>query len=292
MSNEELIEQLRSGYGDRQQIMLQLYNQNRGLIYLTVRPYTGRGGSDIDDLMQIGYLGMCEAVERYDPGRGAQFATYLTWVVRTVVGRSADTDLPAYMQQLIRSYSRVVKEYQAQYGGDPPDLYIRCVMEINQDQLNSLRRVIHGQRTRSFDDPIPGAEGVTLADVVPDSRDVIGDLCDTIDAEADSVALWKEVAALGSRQEDVFRLKYRERLSVREIADRLEITKGQVQCALDRGQRQLKRSGKVQQIAWDRGYYSSELYGGSLSRFAHTWESVVESAVFRRLEPVQEADPV
>lgn len=45
--------------------------------YMTTMPY----GVDPADLQQAGFLGMCEALKRFDPAAGAQFITYATpWV--------------------------------------------------------------------------------------------------------------------------------------------------------------------------------------------------------------------
>ena len=66
--NEELARQ-----GDT----LQLWKQNRGLLYKIVQRYQGRSPAyDIEDLMQAAYLGLCKAVEGYDPSRGVKFMTY------------------------------------------------------------------------------------------------------------------------------------------------------------------------------------------------------------------------
>lgn len=290
MSNEELLEQLRRGEGDRQRIMLQLYEQNRPLISQTVKPYLGRGCSDMDDLMQSAYFALCEAVQHYDPDKG-RFITYLLYWVKAGAGSAARAAahaerLPDFMHQRIRDYKRTVSEYQQRTGEPPKDGYICHVMGVSQDQLDQVRLVIRQSFTRSLSEGIPGADGVTLADVIPDSCDRITELCEDIDTATDAAALWAEVAALDERQAAAIRIKYggHESLSVSATAEQLQLTPGQARSAIESGLQKLRRRQTVQRIGRDHGYSTGDLFCGGLSRFQHSGMSSVEAAVIRRLE--------
>src|SRR5206468_1223226 len=48
-----------------------------GLAYSLAARYMARG-EDLDDLRQVATLGLVKAARRYDPARGAKFATYAT----------------------------------------------------------------------------------------------------------------------------------------------------------------------------------------------------------------------
>ena len=289
MSNEDLLEQLRKGEGDRQQIMLQLYEQNRPLIYQTVKPYAG-GCNEVDDLMQSAYFALCDAVQHYDPDRGS-FIAYLLYWVKAWAGRSSWTTaqaerLPGFMYQRIRDYNRTVFEYQQRMGETPNDRYICQVMGVSQDQLDSVRLAIRQRHTRSLSELIPGADGVTVADLIPDKRDRITELCDDIDTATDAAALWSEVDTLDERQAAAIRIKYGEGedLSVSATAKRLQLTPGQTRTAIESGLQKLSRRQTVQRIGRDHGYSTGDLFCGGLSRFQHSGMSSVEAAVIRRLE--------
>jgi RNA polymerase sigma-B factor len=60
----------------------ELIEAPRPLAITLARRYVGRG-EPLDDLVQTGMLGLLKAVERYDPERGAQFATY---AIPTILG--------------------------------------------------------------------------------------------------------------------------------------------------------------------------------------------------------------
>lgn len=80
-TNEELVELIQAG---DKGLMESLWHKNRGLIAEHARKYIngGRADYDIKDLMQAGYLSLCEAVLTYQPERGAVFATFLSYSLR------------------------------------------------------------------------------------------------------------------------------------------------------------------------------------------------------------------
>ena len=54
--------------------------QNMGLVYLCARRLSGRG-TELDDLVQAGCVGLIKAADAFDPGRGLAFSTYAVPVI-------------------------------------------------------------------------------------------------------------------------------------------------------------------------------------------------------------------
>jgi RNA polymerase primary sigma factor len=76
---KELVEAIRNG--DRAQLA-ELYEQNTGLLFTLARRYRGRDPMVSDeDLMQAGFLGLAEAVDAWEPDRGA-WSTIATLYVK------------------------------------------------------------------------------------------------------------------------------------------------------------------------------------------------------------------
>lgn len=82
MSNEELALAIQAG---QQELLPELWEQVRRLCHKITSKYQEtaalNGAYDRDDLMQEAYLGMVEAVQRFDPSAGA-FTTILDYSVR------------------------------------------------------------------------------------------------------------------------------------------------------------------------------------------------------------------
>jgi RNA polymerase sigma factor (sigma-70 family) len=64
-----------------------LVEANLGLAVSVARRMDRTGGRWLPDLIQEAYLGLMEAVRRFDPHRGVSFSTYATYWIRAYVGK-------------------------------------------------------------------------------------------------------------------------------------------------------------------------------------------------------------
>lgn len=82
MSNEEMVAAIQAGDAA---LLEPLWNQVRRLVYMFAYRYymttQGRGGVTVEDLVQVGYLAMVDAIPRYDPAEAA-FSTFLVQYLR------------------------------------------------------------------------------------------------------------------------------------------------------------------------------------------------------------------
>lgn len=88
MTNEQLAVSAKNGDVSA---MEQLYTNNRGLIFHSVRPYR-RMGYDTDDLMQEAYFALIKAVYSYKEDSGYKFTSYLTNTLKWYFSRLVQTD--------------------------------------------------------------------------------------------------------------------------------------------------------------------------------------------------------
>lgn len=66
----------------------ELVEQNAGLAWDVALRWR-RSGLDVDDLAQVGMIGLMKAARGYDPERGA-FSTYATYWIRASIARAAE----------------------------------------------------------------------------------------------------------------------------------------------------------------------------------------------------------
>ena len=288
MSNEQMVEKIRNGSGDRQELLGLLYEGNRGIIYKTVKPYIDSGMEE-PDAMQEAFLGLLEAVERFDPDRGSFISCLCLWV-RSVVGRwhtnTQDAKrIPVHMVERIRKYQRICQEYRTQTGQEPEDKILRVALRISQEQLEDVRRFLRERDPVSLSDPVPGFEDVTIGDAIPDPlADPEQEAIDAVDDERDAVRIWEAVDTLPDDQPEIIRLRYEQRQSMRQAGERLGCTHDRIRREEDKALRKLKHNKTIRQIGKSRGY-GSIVYHGGLSRFMVSGSSIVEEVILRRLEP-------
>ena len=70
-SNEDLLQLAAKGDRNAQDLLVQ---QNTGLVHSVVRRFAGRG-HELEDLFQVGCIGLIKAVQKFDCNYGVKFST-------------------------------------------------------------------------------------------------------------------------------------------------------------------------------------------------------------------------
>ena len=88
--------------------MTKLIEDNSGLVWSIVRRFSGRG-YEIEDLYQIGCIGLIKAIQRFDTSFEVRLSTYAVPYILGELKRYTQTEGPVKI-------SRSIKELQAKYG--------------------------------------------------------------------------------------------------------------------------------------------------------------------------------
>ena len=91
-----------------------LIRANLRLVVSVAKKYMGRG-SNFEDLVQEGNIGLLKAVTKFDASRGYKFSTYATWWIRQAITRSiADQArvirIPVHLLESIQKLRRLQRE--------------------------------------------------------------------------------------------------------------------------------------------------------------------------------------
>ena len=114
----KMIVQAQNGNKDE---MTKLIEDNSRLVWSIVRRFNGRG-YDIEDLYQIGCIGLIKAIQRFDTNFEVRLSTYAVPYILGEIKRFIRDDGPIKISRSIKELNIKIKElqneYQNKYGKD------------------------------------------------------------------------------------------------------------------------------------------------------------------------------
>lgn len=197
--NMELLERVKEGDSDAEAILIE---ENLGLVRKIARRFLDRG-TEFEDLVQIGTIGMLKAIRSFSLERGTVFSTYAVPLIVGEIRRHLRDDGPIkvsriYRQQgasLMREKNRIFTEE----GREPgiAELAQRCGISAEEAAI-SLDAI---SPISSLSDSVYGEDSLTYEGILSDEESETESerICDRV-ALAQSIgklpALWQKIVLL------------------------------------------------------------------------------------------------
>lgn len=201
-----------------------LIKQNIGLIWSIVRRFSNRG-YELDDLFQIGCIGLLKAIEKFDLTYKVQFSTYAVPMIIGEIKRFIRDDGMIKVSRSLKELgnkARITREIlNNQYGRDPTieeiSSYIGVAVEEVVLALESSSEVESLHKTIYQGDGNP----VYLLDKIKS-------LEDESDKLVDDIALKEILSQLSPKEKEIITLRYFHDKTQTEIAAQMGISQVQV----------------------------------------------------------------
>lgn len=287
MSNEELVSLIQQGVNTADNMAL-LYDQTRHFIYQIANRY--KGSSDIEDLEQEGYFGLCEAVKRYDPDQGVKFLSYASHWINQIMMRYIENHgnvvrIPSHNHSRMLQYDNLVKKFARDYNREPTDREICGYLEISKQQLKHLKRD-RQMRSISSTDSLLATDGneLTLGDTIASTEDMEAYVIDKVAAEQLRSVVWSEVDRLPEQQGNALKYRYIGEMTLDAIGQVMGITRESVRQHERKALRSLRCKHDFIRLVKEYDIIQTKAYGGGVSSFNRTWTSSTEYAAMKLLE--------
>ena len=211
----------------------QIVEQFMPLVRKIASRYAGRG-EPMDDLVQVGSIGLVLAIERFDMERGVKFTTY---AVPTIVGeiqrhfrdRAWAVHVPRRMKELSLKLARTIETTTGDLGRAPTIAELAKDTGLEEEEVVEALETYHAYSTRSLSQPLGlgDSDDGTVEDLfgVPEEG---------YDEVEDGVLLESGLAALDDRERAIIELRFFEGLTQSEIAARIGISQMHVSRLLRR----------------------------------------------------------
>lgn len=185
-----------------------LTEANMRLVINIAKSYRSRA-IPLEDLIQEGAIGLMQAAERFDPGKGFRFSTYATHWIRQAIGRAIDNKskairLPAHISQAIRKIERERTRLVRELGSDPSQEQIAAGLGISVRRLQHI--ISSSQELLSLDMSIGENSGVTLGGLLRDEGENPEDRMISDEVVEEIRCILEE---LSDREQHVMRMRFR-----------------------------------------------------------------------------------
>jgi RNA polymerase sigma-B factor len=186
------------------------------LVQSVARRYASSGES-LDDLIQIGAIGLVKAGNRFDPRRGVTFAAFAAPVIEGEIrhhlrDRSVPMRIPRGVQRTSGALRRKRDQLTAATGHSPSTRELAAALNLDDD---SVQQALMAEMARAAK-PLSGEEEGRL------------ESSDGAVSSDDRVSLAKCMSVLDERQRKIVFLRFHADMTERQIGDELGISQAQV----------------------------------------------------------------
>lgn len=191
-------------------------------------------GEPIDDLIQVGYLGLLKAIDRFDPSRGLEFTTFATPTIMGEIKRHFrdkgwSVRVPRRLQELSAKVNQATDTLTSQLQRSPTIAEIADYLDATVDEVLEAMESSSVYSSVSLEAP-SGADDDDTPSVIDRYATEDSDLAFT----DDRIIIEEALASFSPRERDVIEMRFLKGMTQIEIAEKLGISQVQVSRLLRR----------------------------------------------------------
>jgi RNA polymerase sigma-B factor len=236
LSDNELLARLRatpradSGHTAVCEVLVERYAH---LVQACVRPYRN-SPEPVEDLMQVGYVGLLKAINGFDPAIGDSLSAYATPCIsgeikRHFRDRRWQVRVRRPVQELLLEMRAAAEDLAQELGYGPSDGDLAAALGVPEDEIREAYRASLAFSASSLDAPLSGSE-----DDAAVLADVLGEDDQAFEHAIDMDAVQAHLEELPEREQRILVLRFYGNLSQGEIGQRLGMSQMHVSRLLSR----------------------------------------------------------
>ena len=193
-----------------------------------------RGSEQLDDLVQVGSLGLVKAIDRFDVDRGSPFMRY---AVPTILGEIKrhfrDTGwaahVPRGMQERVMEVKGAMEELGSKLGRSPSPRELADALSLQLEEVLEALEAATAYAAVSLDAPRPGDDGERET-----YAESMGERDGSYELVEDAATVLPALGVLPERERLIVHLRFAEDLTQSEIAERIGVSQMHVSRLLRR----------------------------------------------------------
>lgn len=182
-------------------------------------------GEPLDDLVQVGTVGLLKAIDRFELDRGVEFTTYAT---PTIVGeikryfrdKGWAVKVPRRLQELNLAVNRASEKLAVEFGRSPTVAELARHLDASEEEILEAQELGQAYNLLSLDSEVSG-EGEKKSQTLADT---VGMTDAGLEMLEDRANLEQAFHVLTGRERVIIYLRFYESVSQTEIAKRLNVS--------------------------------------------------------------------
>ncbi|ONK10512.1 RNA polymerase sigma factor SigF [Streptomyces sp. MP131-18] len=232
--------ELEEGTQEYQDARNTLIEMNMSLVRYAAGRFRSRG-DDMEDIVQVGMIGLIKAIDRFELTREVEFTTFaVPYIVGEIKRFFRDTTwavrVPRRLQEARLELARATEELSTRLGRSPKVKELAALMNLTEEEVIEARVASNGYHSSSLDAAIGNEEEGETA-----LADFIGRNDPGMELVEDFHALGPLIAELGERDREIIHLRFVEELTQTQIGERLGVSQMHVSRLLARTLARLRK---------------------------------------------------
>lgn len=202
------------------------------LVNKVARSLARRSSDPVEDIIQVGTIGLLKAVELYLTGRSTSFKTYATYLITGEIrhylrDKTSMIRAPREIRELSYRVHKITMELTQKLGVSPSDEQLAKALQMPQNKIEEVIDLDRRTTTVSIDQittfESDGNSGNTIVDKIPDeSQEGLQEVFEN------KMILDEAIKTLSDEDRKIVTLCFYDGFNQREISEKLNISPMQV----------------------------------------------------------------
>ncbi|MEU7136084.1 SigB/SigF/SigG family RNA polymerase sigma factor [Streptomyces sp. NPDC046261] len=232
------LEVLEEGTHEYQYVRNTLIEMNLSLVRFVAKRFRSRA-EQMEDIVQVGTIGLIKAIDRFDLTREVEFTTFaIPYVTGEIKRFFRDTSwavhVPRRLQELRVELAKATDELSSRLGRAPGVKELAEVMDLSEDEVIEAQIASNGYRANSLDMPTDDDAPQRGRAASRPWADRIGTTDENLEKVENLHVLKRLLPGLDERERRILRLRFGEEMTQTQIGAELGISQMHVSRLLSR----------------------------------------------------------
>ena len=199
-----------------------LIEMNMSLVHFGARRFRGRGPDELEDILQVGTIGLIKAIDRFDLSREVEFTTFaVPYIVGEIKRFFRDTSwavhVPRRLQELRVELAKARDHLTAVLDAPPAVAELAAYLDLEEDEVIEGLVAANGYTAASIDLPAGDAE----EDAGQSYADTLGSCDPAMEFVEDLQSLAPMLDKLDDRERLLLQLRFGQEMTQAQIGEEL-----------------------------------------------------------------------